>query len=122
MQFDDKRPELGERGTPPTRGAPGLLARVAAIIGGAILLMSALALSIFFFAVLAVAGVLIGGYLWWKTRELRKQIRTQFASNDSQREIIEGEIIEADIIEGEVVGRNASEVDSDPSARERLLK
>ena len=122
MHFDDKRPEWDERGAAPTRGAPGLVARVAAIIGGAILLVSALALSIFFFAVVAVAGVLVGGYLWWKTRELRKQIRTQFASSDSQREIIEGEIIEADIIEGEVVGRNASESHSDSSAREQLLK
>lgn len=118
MQFDDKRPELGNRGGPTARGASRLVARVAAIVGGAILLMSALALSIIFFAVVAVLGLLIGGYLWWKTRELRKQIRTQFAASSSHREIIEGEIIEGDFTEGEVV----PESDSDTAARERLVK
>jgi len=54
-----------------------------------------------FFAVIAVVGVIAGSYLWWKTREVRKQMRefaaqnqsvmrAQSASND---EVFEGEVI-----------------------------
>lgn len=118
MRFDDKRPELSHGGVPPA-GTPSramqVVAKAIALIGGAILIVSALALSLIFFAVLIVAGVLIGGYLWWKTRELRKQVRTQFESSapfqtDRGRgEAMKGEIIEGEIIEGEIVGRGTPE-------------
>lgn len=108
MQFDDKAPKLGYSGPGAPSRVMGIVAKAVTVIGGAILLMSALALSILFFAVVLVIGVLIGGYLWWKTREIRRQIRTQFPSDQpSPGEIIEGEIIEGEIIEGEIVEDDA---------------
>ena len=114
MRFDDKRTELNHGGVAPTSSrAMQVVAKVAAVIGGAILIVSALAISLIFFAVLIVVGVLFGGYLWWKTRELRKQIRTQ----------LEGEIIEGECIEGEIVGRGApDETRPGESASFRSLK
>jgi hypothetical protein len=85
-----------------------VVAKAAAVIGGAILIVSALALSLVFFAVLIVVGVLVGGYLWWKTRELRKQIRTQLESTSPfHTDRGKGETLEGEIIEGEIVGRGA---------------
>lgn len=104
MQFDDKGPKL-DYNRSGSSGAMGLVAKVLTVVGGAIVLVSALALSVLFFAVLIVIGAFIGGYLWWKTREIRKQIRTQFSSNQTGRgasfdgEIIEGEVIHSEIVE-----------------------
>ena len=129
MRFDDKRPELNHHGVRPTRGtssrAMEVVAKTVALIGGAVLLVSALALSLIFFAVLIVVGVLIGGYLWWKTRDLRKQVRTQFESTAPfQTDRGKGETMEGEIIEGEIVGRGAPDEaqSSDEPPSHRTLK
>lgn len=118
MRFDDNGPKLNYNGRNAPSRAMGVVAKTLALIGGAILLVSALALSILFFSVLIVGGVIIGGYLWWKTREIRRQIRTQFNSDQPHRgETIEGEIIEGEIIRGEIIDdneRNARERQVDP--------
>lgn len=128
MRFDDKRPELSHSGVPPT-GTPSramqVVAKAVALIGGGILIVSALALSLIFFAVLIVVGVLIGGYLWWKTRELRKQVRTHFESTtsfqtDRGADRGKGEVIEGEIIEGEIVGRGAPDKDDEPPSFREL--
>lgn len=56
------------------------------------------------FSALLLLGILIAsliawGYLWWKTRDLRKQMRNHPKNED----IIEGEVIRGEIIEGEVI-------------------
>jgi len=50
-------------------------------------------------AVVLTAGALAWGYLWWKTRELRKQIRMH-SSGDivNETKVIEGEVIEGEVI------------------------
>jgi hypothetical protein len=125
MRFDEKRSKQNYDGTSASSQAapfraPGIVGKAAAVIGGAILLLSTLALSILFFAVLIVAGVLVGGYLWWKTRELRKQIRTQLSSGET----LQGEIIEGEIIEGEIIVEDTPERDtrSGTSPRDLRLK
>ena len=61
-----------------------------------------------FFAVIVTVGAVAWGYLWWKTRALRKQMREQASMGQGQRQgeawsgaqglIIEGEVIrEVDI-------------------------
>jgi len=66
-------------------------------------------------AVVAVLGVALGGWLWWKTRTLRKQMR---AAEDSLRGGATGTGTAAaggtTIIEGEFV--------REASASERLLR
>lgn len=54
------------------------------------------------FAVVLVAGAFASAYLWWKTREIRKQMRNfpargeTMEKEDFQGEIIEGEVIRVD--------------------------
>ena len=59
------------------QGGPrqGPLARVLALLGAALALVLAFTFSLVFLAVVAVAGLLVWGYVWWKTRELRRQLR-----------------------------------------------
>lgn len=59
-------------GTPP-----GPIARLAAFILSAGFLVLAFMFSLVALAVVAVAGVMLGGWLWWKTRKLRKQMQEQ---------------------------------------------
>jgi len=42
--------------------------------------------------------LLVGAYLWWKTRDLRRQMRA-----DMSRAVFGDNIIEGEIIEGEIV-------------------
>jgi len=75
-----------------------LLRKMAAIVVAAVLIGFALMFSMLFIAVALTAGVVIWGYLWWKTRNLRKQMRN-FRPTD---EAIEGEIIEGEVIERDI--------------------
>lgn len=66
------------------------MAKVLAVVASAVVLVSSIALSLIVFA-LAFAILLAGGlYLWWKTRALRKQLRTR---SPQQGVVIEGEIV-----------------------------
>jgi predicted membrane protein len=66
-----------------------LFARVFTIVASTALLVGAFVVSMVFLAVVLAVGLVIGGYFFWKTRHLRKQMREQFAGRD----IIEGEVI-----------------------------
>lgn len=54
-----------------------LLGRVLAFVIGSAALVGALLVSAVLFVVLAAVGVLLGTFLWWKTRGLRRQMREQ---------------------------------------------
>ena len=54
---------------------PGLLGKVAGVIVGAIVLVIAFMFSVVALAVVSVIVLIIIGYLWWKTRDLRRQMR-----------------------------------------------
>ena len=70
----------------PGRGLFNSLLRLAA---GVLLLVLASALSLLLFAALLAGGIVIGGYLWWQARKLRRQIREQTPGG----RVIEGEVI-----------------------------
>ncbi len=72
--------------------APGLLGRLAAFAIGAMLLAAALMLSAVVFAIALGAALVLGGYLWWKTRALRRQMRERPPGGH----VIEGEVIRDD--------------------------
>ena len=92
----------------PGRG-PGLLTRLLSFLATAGLLALALTVSVVIFAVLAVAGMLVGVWFWWKTRALRRELkraeeewratphgRTDAAggtSSAAEGVVIEGEVI-----------------------------
>lgn len=66
---------------------------VAGIVGAAVL-VGAFMLSVVMLAALAVAGLVGGSWLWWRTRELRKRIREQAAARaQADGHVIEGEVI-----------------------------
>ena len=82
----------------PLPQPPGnLLTRILAFILSAALLMAGLMFSLAFLAIAAVAGLALGGWLWWKTRALRRNMQTfndtlQHAANTPENgAIIEGE-------------------------------
>ncbi len=96
MPLDPPGPRLGHRGA-QTSPAKSLLSKVLMVIGGTVALASAFLLSIAFLAI-GLAIVLIGGgYLWWKTRDLRRQLRArmneQVPEQRKSGRIIEGEAV-----------------------------
>lgn len=69
--------------------APRTLAgRIVGFMLGAITLVLAFAFSIVIFAILAAGAVVAGGWLWWKTRHLRKELReAQTRHHPGEREV-----------------------------------
>ena len=60
---------------------------------GAVLLVAVFTVSLLVFAIVVTGGSLVLGYLWWKTRDLRKQIREQMRQRPTGERVIEGEVI-----------------------------
>ena len=90
----------------------GVFAQILTAIVGIIILIGAFMFSLVFFAIIAVAGVILWGYFWWKTRAIRQHIRAQmearsqdggagqpFGSAAPQREAP----VQGDVIDGEAV-------------------
>ena len=71
MSFDDGRPRLP--GAKPA-GA-GLLGRLFGVVFGIAALILTLTVSVFVFAAVLVIGAIAVAYFWWKTREVRRQMR-----------------------------------------------
>lgn len=80
----------------------GLLQKLGAFAAAAVIFGLALTFSVIFFAAVVAAGVLIWGYVWWKTRDLRKVMRTtqrqarasaQHSPKPGQGIVIEGEVV-----------------------------
>lgn len=79
----------------------GLLQKIAAVVVGVIVFGLALTVSVMFLAVVAAVGVVVWGYLWWKTREVRKVMRD--AQARAQRSGGRRTTNDTIVIEGEVV-------------------
>ncbi len=91
---------------------PGLLGKILAFILGAGFLVLAFMFSLVALAVIAVGGLIIGGWLWWKTRAIRQQMKDMQATMQTQQPATEGHIIEGEVIR-----------ESEPPVRpERLLR
>ncbi len=69
--------------------------KVVAGIAGAGIFVLALMFSVVLFAVVVTGGLIVWGYLWWKTRNLRKQMR----ENPPGGLVIEGEVIREEVVE-----------------------
>jgi hypothetical protein len=96
MHIEEPRARIGHRGNAVSR-AKQLALKSLVVAGGVVVLASAFVISIAV-AVIALAIVLtVGGYLWWQTRDLRKQLNggMQTQSRPTGR-IIEGEVISPD--------------------------
>lgn len=67
----------------PGRTPPSLLSKLLAFVLSAGLLILAFMFSLVALAVVAIGGAMLGGWLWWRTRKLRKEIRRQRAAQRS---------------------------------------
>jgi uncharacterized iron-regulated membrane protein len=63
-----------------------------ALAAGAVLLIAAFRVSVVVFAIALAGAIVIGGYLWWKTRELRRRMRERPPGGH----VVEGEVIRDD--------------------------
>jgi uncharacterized iron-regulated membrane protein len=98
MHPDEPRARIGYQGSAVSR-AKNLALKAVLVLGGALMLASAFVLSLVFVAVGLAVVLIAGGYLWWKTRELRRQLRAQVhAQARPGGEVIEGEVIKAEVI------------------------
>ena len=82
-------------------GQPASFAgRLLGFVGAVVVAILAFMFSLAALAVVAVGGALLGGWLWWKTRAMRKQVREQMERQANLRPadgyIIEGEVIRRD--------------------------
>ena len=77
MHFDKQQERLRQNGATMRPGPSSLLAKVLAVVIGAAFLVVGFAVSLVMLAVVLGVGIAIGGFVWWKTRDLRKQLREQ---------------------------------------------
>ena len=66
-----------------------MLRNVLALLTSAIVLILGFMFSVVVLAVVAVLGLAVWGYVWWKTRKLRRAMREQAAAG----QVIDGEAI-----------------------------
>ena len=66
------------------------LGKVLAYTAAAVILVAAFVFSLVLVAIVAAGGLLLVGYLWWKTRKLRKHLR----ENPPGGRVIEGEVVQ----------------------------
>ena len=89
----------------PDANQPSLPGRILAFAAAAVLLAVSLMFSLLLFAVALVVGLLLWGWLWWKTRELRGQMRErQMEGMDDHPpggRVIEGEVVREEVDDGE---------------------
>lgn len=81
---------------------PGPIAKFIATLLGIVLLIAGLMFSVFALAVVAIGGIALWGWLWWKTRSLRKAMAAAAATgagpstHEAGGQIIDGEVIRVD--------------------------
>jgi protein-S-isoprenylcysteine O-methyltransferase Ste14 len=96
MRLEESHAQIGYRGGAISR-AKQVASKALVVVGSVLVLASAFVVSLAFLAI-GLAVVLIGGgYLWWQTRELRRQIRARMEGQEqpqSAGDFIEGEASE----------------------------
>jgi Flp pilus assembly protein TadB len=97
-----KQPHFAQfaTGTKP----PGLLAKLLAFLLSAALFVLAFMFSVVALAVVAVIGIGVAGWFWWKTRALRRRMREQGGMATAYRPEMDGQIIEGEVIREDATG------------------
>jgi hypothetical protein len=100
MHLNEPRARIAYRGSAVSR-AKHLALKSFVVLAGAVMLASAFVVSLVFVAAGLAVALIFGGYLWWKTRELRRQFRARMQEQKPPGEVIEGEVIEGEVIRRE---------------------
>jgi hypothetical protein len=81
------------------RGSGNLLTRILTVAAGTLVLIGAVAISFVVFVIVLTAVLVIGLYVWWKSRHFRRQLKEQLNAQRAgapRGDIIEGEVIRKD--------------------------
>lgn len=100
MNHDHPHARIGYRDGAVSR-AKNLASKVFVALGAGLMLASAFVLSLAFLAIGFAVVLTFGGYLWWKTRHLRRQMRARMEAQSPPT----GNVIEGEFVEGEVTSR-----------------
>jgi len=100
----DERARLGYSGGVSHR-AKSFMAKTAAVVMGGVMLASAFVISLAFFVVALAVVLVFGGYLWWKTRGLRRQIREQ-VRGENLAQPVQRDASPRDVIAGVVISKS----------------
>ena len=93
MHIDEPRARIAYQGSVISR-AKQLALKTFVVLGGTVVLAGAFVVSLVFVAIGLAIVLGFGGYIWWKTRELRRQLRAQMqGQHQPAGEVIEGELI-----------------------------
>ena len=104
IKLEDKPESTGKgNGNSALQPARSLLDTLLALVGGVTLLVLGLMFSLLILAAIPVFILLGYGFLRWKTRALRQQMREQMAQHWHRPEPNDSPSTDGDIIEGEVV-------------------
>lgn len=109
MPFNDQPPRLDHS------SSRNPLATILSVIVGAGLLVAGFFFSIIILAIVAVIGLGLWGYLWWKTRALRSNLREQM--EQMQREQQSGTVREESTTEGVIIEGEVIREESDDARR-----
>jgi len=93
--YPDEPRALGHQGSAISR-AKQLALKAVLVVAGAVTLVSAFVMSLVFAAIGLVVMLTVGGFLWWKTRELRAQMRARmqhWSARGADGRVIEGEVL-----------------------------
>lgn len=77
--------------------------KLVAIIVSIVLMAAGLMFSVVAFGVIAILALVVGGWFWWKTRAIRRQMREQMADMSRAMDQQSSPASHEDIIEGEFV-------------------
>ncbi|HRP95652.1 MAG TPA: hypothetical protein PL143_05325 [Rhodocyclaceae bacterium] len=91
MNFDEERIRILEQLRRNAAQPPSLWRKIVAFVVTVALVGVALMFSVLLFVVVATVGLVAWGYLWWRMRELRKEMRERPQSGGNV--VIEGEVI-----------------------------
>jgi hypothetical protein len=95
--YDEPRARIAYRGGAISRAKQFALKGLV-VLGGTAVLAGAFVLSMVFLTIALAVVLAVGGYVWWKTRELRRQMRVRMQEQSqpwSDGDFIEGEVISA---------------------------
>ena len=115
MRDDEGRARLEYSGGVMSR-AKGFMVKTVAVLAGAVMLASAFVVSLAFFAFALAVALVLGGFIFWKTRDLRRRMREQMRDQTNihrSRSAVSSD----DVIEGVVISRSQTSGDSVPSDR-----
>lgn len=103
MHLEQPGARIGYRGSALSR-VKQLALKSLVVVGGAVMLASVFLVSIALVAVGLVIVLAAGGYFWWQTRALRRQMRTGMQAQSEPE--FRGRVIEGEVISrGETTGR-----------------